>query len=333
MIAPSKMKKAYGQLYEIETGVKIQLEYELKSGQFLQVHPGPGKNNDGHYGSQRAQTVQPHDLCIRDLGCFDLNDFETIEQRGAFYLSRLKPNIQVYKRNETVERYKNGHVKKSSLYQKVDIEAIMNHHEPGEVIELHDVYLGKVKKLQTRLILYKLTDEQHRQRLDDRRRNEKKKGIRYNERTKRLSAVNMYMTNIPTSYIDNKHIHDLYSLRWQIEILFKTWKSIFHIDQCKPIKTERLECHVYGQLIAILLSSSLMFQVRRLLLLKKNKETSELKAIRTVQRFFRPLQQALQRHTQHVQRVLHRLFQTIEKNGIKSHRYQKETIFDILGVV
>ncbi|WP_349769581.1 transposase, partial [Bacillus anthracis] len=33
----------------------------------------------------------------------------------------------------------------------------------------------------------------------------------------------------------------LYSLRCQIEILFKTWKSFFEIDECKNIKRKRLE--------------------------------------------------------------------------------------------
>lgn len=56
------------------SGVKIQLEYELSSGQFLHVHSGPGKQNDRTYGSTCLQTVQAMDLCIRDLGYFDLKD-------------------------------------------------------------------------------------------------------------------------------------------------------------------------------------------------------------------------------------------------------------------
>ncbi|NEW05882.1 transposase [Paenibacillus sp. SYP-B3998] len=39
-------------------GMKIQLEYELKTGDFLQVDVGPGKNNDGLYGTKRAKTVE-----------------------------------------------------------------------------------------------------------------------------------------------------------------------------------------------------------------------------------------------------------------------------------
>ncbi|QKY71330.1 hypothetical protein Len3610_18810 [Lentibacillus sp. CBA3610] len=33
---------------------------------------------------------------------------------------------------------------------------------------------------------------------------------------------NMFITYIPATDIGKEHIHDLYTLRWQIEILFKT---------------------------------------------------------------------------------------------------------------
>ena len=38
-------------------GVKIQLEYDLLSGQFLNVQLGPGKNNDKTYGTISLETV------------------------------------------------------------------------------------------------------------------------------------------------------------------------------------------------------------------------------------------------------------------------------------
>ena len=42
-------------------GVKIQLEYDLLSDQFLYIHSGPGKQNDKTYGSTCLQTVQTSD--------------------------------------------------------------------------------------------------------------------------------------------------------------------------------------------------------------------------------------------------------------------------------
>ncbi|EEM86219.1 Transposase for insertion sequence element IS231B [Bacillus thuringiensis serovar pulsiensis BGSC 4CC1] len=78
------------------------------------------------------------------------------------------------------------------------------------------------------------------------------------------------------------------------QILFKTWKSFFHIHHCKKIKRERLECHLYGQLIAILLCSSTMFQMWQLLLMKKKRELSEYKAIYMMKDYFFLLFQSIQ---------------------------------------
>ncbi|EJS45045.1 hypothetical protein ICA_05817 [Bacillus cereus BAG1O-3] len=143
----------------------------------------------------------------------------------------------------------------------------------------------------------------------------------------------MYITNLSTENVPTEHIHDLYSLRWQIEILFKTWKSFFKIDRCKEIKKERLECHLYGQLISILLCSSTMFKMRRLLLDKKKKELSEFKSIYIIKNYYLLFYEGLQKDTQELTKILFRLFNLLQKNGRKSHRYEKKTVFDILGVV
>ncbi|PHA80381.1 IS4 family transposase, partial [Bacillus toyonensis] len=94
-----------------------------------------------------------------------------------------------------------------------------------------------------------------------------------------------------------------------------------------------LECHLYGQLISILLCSSTMFKMRELLLRKKQKELSEYKAIYIIKDYFLLFYQALHKNTQELSKVLLRLFNLLQHNGRKSHRYEKKTVFDILGVV
>lgn len=49
--------------------------------------------------------------------------------------------------------------------------------------------------------------------------------------------------------------------------------------------------------------------------------------------YFILFHQALQKNTQEVSKILLRLFDLLQKNGRKSHRYEKKTVFDILGVV
>ncbi|WP_412760850.1 transposase, partial [Pallidibacillus thermolactis] len=73
---------------------------------------------------------------------------------------------------------------------------------------------------------------------------------------------------MPQNMVKKEDVFSIYSLRWQIEILFKTWKSLFGIHEVKNIKKERFECHLYGTLIQLLLCSTLAFQCRRMLYMK-----------------------------------------------------------------
>lgn len=314
-------------------GVKIQLEYDLLSGQFLNVQVGPGKNNDKTYGTSCLETVEAGDLCLRDLGYFDLGDLQTIHDKEAYYISRLKINTRIYIKNPEPEYFKNGTLKKQTEYIQLDMTQMKADLTPGETIEVHEAYIGHIQKLPTRVIIHRLTDDQTQTRLQNQAIREKKKGIVMKEKSKRLMGMNVYITNTSVEEVPTDDVHALYSLRWQIEILFKTWKSFFEIDACKTMKRERLECHLYGQLIGILLCSSTMFQMRQLLLEKKKQELSEYKAIYMIKDYFPLLFQAMAAGAEELVKILHRLYQLLSKNGRKCHRSKKMTVFDVLGVV
>ncbi|MCD2338427.1 IS4 family transposase [Bacillus cereus] len=313
-------------------GIKIQLEYDLHSGQFLNFQVGPGKNNDKTFGTKCLDTLRPGDLCLRDLGYFSLEDLDQMDQRGVYYISRLKLNHTVYMKNPFPEYFRSGTVKKQSQYIQVDLEHIMNTLKPGQTYEIKEAYIGKNQKLFTRVIIYRLTEKQIQERRKKQSYTESKKGITYSEKSKRLTGINIYITNTPWEIVPMEQIHDFYSLRWQIEIIFKTWKSLFQIHHWHNIKQERLECHVYGKLISIFLCSSTMFKMRQLLLRKKKRELSEYKAIGMIQDHLFLLYQAMQKNTQEIAKILIRLFTLLQKNGRKSHRYEKQTVFDIMGV-
>ena len=128
---------------------------------------------------------------------------------------------------------------------------IMKELEPGETIEISKAYIGQIQKLPTRVIVHRLTNDQTETRLKNQAVREKKKGIVMKEKSKRLMGMNVYITNTAEEEVPTEYVHPLYSLRWQIEILFKTWKSFFEIDECKTIKKERLS--------AIYMDNSLAF--------------------------------------------------------------------------
>ena len=71
-------------------GIKIQLEYDLHSGQFLNFP----ENNDKTFGTKCLDTLRPGDLCIRDLGYFSLEDLDQWINGDIFYFT---PKVK-YKR-------------------------------------------------------------------------------------------------------------------------------------------------------------------------------------------------------------------------------------------
>lgn len=270
---------------------------------------------------------------MRDLGYFDLSDLQAIHDKKAYYISRLKLNTRIYIKNPEPKYFNNGTLKKKTEYIQLDMTQMMSGLPPGETMEIPEAYIGQNQKLPARVIIHRLTDDQTKTRLKNQAIREKKKGIIMKDKSKRLMSMNVYITNTSPEEVPTNYVHSLYSLRWQIEILFKTRKSFFEIDECKDIKKERLECHLYGQLIGILICSSTMFQMRQFLLEKQKQELSEYKAIYMIKDYFPLLFQAIAIDTDELSAILHRLYQSLKKNSRKCHRYKKMTVFDILGVV
>lgn len=314
------------------SGVKIQLEYELKSGNLMNIDVGAGSSNDNTFGSKIRDTIKPGDLILRDLGYFSFEDFLDVERKEAFYISRLKPNIAVYTKNKDIEYYKNGTPKKSSLFKRIYISDIMKTMAYGERYELKSVYVGKEKALKTRLILYRLTEEQLKNRTEKSEKMAKKKGIKKSKNTITLLGVSIYITNIEETVLNAEQVHEFYSLRWQVEIIFKTWKSIGHLHNVKPVKIERFECQLYGKLILLLISSTIMFKMRTLVLENNNIEASEIKVAEIIHEYIERIYMEFIKFPYRTISTLKLIFKNIVKNGRKSHKKNKKTVFDILGV-
>jgi hypothetical protein len=141
------------------------------------VDIGPGKQNDKTYGSICLQTVQPKDLCIRDLGYFNLKTLDKVDQKGAYYISHLKLNTRIYQKNDYPETFRNGVIKKHSAYIQLDLENMLQQLKPGQTYELSDAYIGIQQTLATRVIIHRLTEEQTQKRLENQAVKEKRKAL------------------------------------------------------------------------------------------------------------------------------------------------------------
>jgi IS4 transposase len=76
-------------------------------------------------------------------------------------------------------------------------------------------------------------------------------------RTLELAGYFFVLTNLPSD-VSPESVLQLYRLRWQIEIKFKTLKSLFHLDNVPARNDESLRVYVLAKLLVALLIDSLL---------------------------------------------------------------------------
>jgi len=171
-----------------EAGIKIQFGYDLKNSKFFYLFQN-GKTPDNHAKNSFIDKVEANDIIIRDLGYFVINTFNEIDKKNAYFLSRLKSDIKVYKKddnNELIELDLVEYIKD----MKVDI------------VELEDVYLNvKGIIIKTRLILEKAPKEILQKRLRKINRNNKKKVLQLHKEQNACKVyLCIYQTPLQKSY-------------------------------------------------------------------------------------------------------------------------------------
>ena len=65
--------------------------------------------------------------------------------------------------------------------------------------------------------------------------------------------LSVFITNIPAIEITAQQAYDLYKIRWQIELMFKIWKSVLKINVVRKMKAKRFKCYLYSKLLWVLL--------------------------------------------------------------------------------
>ena len=73
-----------------------------------------------------------------------------------------------------------------------------------------------------------------------------------------LQNWTLFVTNVPAEVLSAQQVMALYRQRWQIEIIFKSWKSHFNLEAVSHSTTRQLlEVALYGKLLFITLTHPL----------------------------------------------------------------------------
>ena len=203
-----------------------QFEYDILSGEINDLSLNAFNDQDAKDSVATMELTKERDLIIRDLAYMSLEALQLIVKNLAFFLCRANPNVYIYE-------------KQGDEYKKIDfvkITAFMRKYNLGSI--QREVYLGSKEKLQVRLIIYLLPEQQVAKKLRNAVQNNKKKGGDGNlsKEYKARAFLNLFITNASEEQIPMDHVWQLYRLRWQIELIFKIWKSISAIEKVKRVK-------------------------------------------------------------------------------------------------
>lgn len=313
-----------------KSAIKIQFQYELLSGTFTCCDIFESTKNDADYLNTMADCIVPKDLRMSDLGYFKVEYLKEVQDKGAFFISKVKSNTAIYMKNPNPRKSKSGEIIKSQEYIKIDIKELAKPLSEGQTIELRDIYIGAKKNLLMRLIVTKLTEENKKKREEKYTKGLRKHRRKVTQSNIDWSGLNAYITNVSPEILSTLQIHEVYSLRWQIELMFKIWKSIFNIHIVKKVKIERFKCFLYGRLIALLLTSMIVSASGKNITEEKALEISSIKAYGKIVEYFPLLRDKLFKGELAIIRIFEKINIDIGKSGKKSRRKHSKTSMDII---
>lgn len=217
---------------------KVQLCYEFLHGNISFFDIVAGTMPDNKYTLRLPNLLQSKDLLIADLGYFCLKTFKLISEAGAYFLSRLMIGTNLYDAN---------------THMQIDLcEQLKNIKESAYEIS---VLMGAEQetRISCRLICLRVSEEVAQKRRMKLNKNARKKGKSASKTNLFFAGWILMITNVPQHLLPSEMVRPFYSLRWQIELLFKQMKSVLKINHISTKNENRLRCEVIGKLIVAIL--------------------------------------------------------------------------------
>jgi Transposase DDE domain len=220
----------------------LNLAYTVKSGQTLAATLVPGA---GHEALPLA-AVQPGQVILGDRLYSKRPTLFAIHEKDAFFVIRSTRTLKL-------------------AYQgcaKNPLEILGSTQlEPGESVEYPVTAHWKKQTLAARLVILRCSDA-HAQRAQQKTREKRLKDQLDPELSPEAMEAARYLfvlTNLPVTVADRQQVLALYRSRWQIELVFKRWKSVLGLEKMRS-KGALGKAYLWAKLLAALLLEELLHQ-------------------------------------------------------------------------
>lgn len=224
-------------------GVKVDLVTDLTSGKVLRSAMCNARDTDQKLSYEVLDLCRKRDLVVRDMGFFNLDVLDTLDRRGAFWLSRLPASVGARTR------------------EGLTLETILKT-ATGNHLDL-SISLGK-HAVECRLIATRLPSETAKANRRRRRSESARHGTTPKQQALLRDEWSLLVTSLPDE-VDSMLIYRLYAARWGIEIQFRAFKQSCRISLGLKHKAgkHQIEALVLASMIFQLMTLELHAQIQR----------------------------------------------------------------------
>jgi Transposase DDE domain len=216
-----------------DAALKVQVRFDLVRGGLDVLDLTAGRASDCASAGQQPALV-PGGLRLADLGYFSLAQLAALVAAGGHFLTRLNAQTAVF----------------DASGRRWELATLLATHCRPDLDRA--VTLGVRERLPCRLLARRVPPEVaalRRARLLATAREEGR-----SPSAALLAVVDwaVFVTSLPASQLTLAEALVLARARWQIELLFKLWKSAGLLDRWRTAQTPRILCEVYAKLLALL---------------------------------------------------------------------------------
>jgi hypothetical protein len=284
--------------------LKLHVELEYKSGRVRGPVLAPGREHD-----QRSpffgQVLQPEDLRLTDLGFFNLERLQQDSQAGGFWIIRYKHEVRVYQNDR-------------------ELRLLAFLRQCGSTPLDLAVQVGKTLRVACRLIAIPAEERAVAQRRRRLREYARKKQVSLSAERLALAHWTLILTNVPPERLSLQEVYALLRLRWQIELLFRLWKTYTRVDESLSANPWRILTELYAKLMAVLIQHWLI-----LASVWQRADRSCVQAALTIQKFAVLLHLALQQRAS-LEAALTTILQVLQTAPALLKRQKQPATFQIL---
>jgi hypothetical protein len=215
--------------------MKIQVLWSLLTGRLLGWQITPGRVSDAK--SEIAEVLPPAEsLSVFDLGYFSLDRFRRVGDADAYWISRLQHGTKVF----------------DAAGKNLDLRSFLRERGESGLVDA-TVALGGQNRLVCRLIAVRVPAEVASRRRQKVREKARDHGREPSQEYLELQEWTFFVTNCDAEMLTWKEVVVAYRARWQIELLFKLWKSHNRMAALETVASPQRQMAVlYVKLIGVI---------------------------------------------------------------------------------